>query len=268
MNIEYKDSYLQLLEISKNRFSYMKGLKVIHSSFVIDKNLSSILSLTLNITAQNLLIDYDKFLLYTVERPLEITVKNKYIKRKHLMDFNNILDKNNTNTKKNPNQEDFPLINLFYHISLHLGLLSISGSYMTITKKGTQYMRLKDEEKYSLFFQYLWSKDFTKSLLKQQDSVNLIEISKKNFIGSIIDFKENKYYGISSIAEIYSENANFFFSYYKFMEYLGLMTCKLYPNYELMITSLGKTIFNYLINKDNKPPNCSIIDLEAYKNSK
>ena len=83
-----------------------------------------------------------------------------------------------------------------------------------------------------------------------------------------MNFKENKYYGISSIAEIYSGNANFFFSYYKYMEYLGLMTCNLYPNYEIMITSLGKTIFTYLIDKENKPPDCSIIDLESYRKSK
>lgn len=267
MNSEYKDSYLQMLEISKNRFSYIKGLKVINTNFKIDKHLSSILSLSLNVSAQNLLMDYDKFLLYTVEKPLEVTLKNKYIKRKHLMDFNNILDKDNTLSKNNPNQEDFPLIHLFYHVSLHLGLLVINGSYMTITKKGTQYMRLKDEEKYALFFQYLWSKDFTKNLLKQ-DNINSTEISKKNFIGSIMNLKENKYYGISSIAEVYSGNANFFFSYYKFMEYLGLMTCNLYPNYEIMITSLGKTIFSYLIDNENKSPDCSIIDLEAYRKSK
>lgn len=267
MSPDYKESYLQLLEISKNRFSYMKGLKVINTNFKIDKHLSSIISLSLNVSAQNLLMDYDKFLLYTVEKPLEITLKNKFIKRKHLMDFNNILDKNNTITKNNPNQEDFPLIHLFYHISLHLGLLLISGSYMAITKKGTQYMRLKDEEKFALFFQYLWGKDFTKNLLKQ-DNINSTEISKKNFTGSIMNFKENKYYGIASIAEIYSGNANFFFSYYKYMEYLGLMTCNLYPNYEIMITSLGKTIFGYLIDKENKPHDCSIIDLEAYRKSK
>jgi hypothetical protein len=138
---------------------------------------------------------------------------------------------------------------------------------MTITKKGTQYLRLSDEEKYSLFFDYLWSKDFTKSMINK-NHVSSIEISKKNFLGLIQEFKENKYYGMTTIAEIYSGNSDFFFSYYKFMEYLGLMSCKLYPNYEIMITTLGKTVFNYLVDKENKVIDSSIIDLETFRNSK
>ena len=89
------------------------------------------------------------------------------------MEFDNILDKEHTTNKKQPNQEDFPLVNLFYYISLHLGILVINGSYMTITKKGTQYLRLKTEEKYSLFFQYLWSEDFIQYILKEAYSIAL-----------------------------------------------------------------------------------------------
>ena len=73
---------------------------------------------------------------------------------------------------------------------------------------------------------------------------------------------------MTSIAEIYSSTSNFFFSYYKYMEYLGLMSCKLYPNYEIMITSLGKTVFNYLLAKENEEKHSSIIDLETFRKSK
>lgn len=264
---EYKESYLQLLQISKNRFSYMEGLNYSNTHFKMDGHLTSILAISLNESALTLLSDYDRFLLYTVEKPLELTQKNKYIKRKHLMDFNNILEKENIVTKKSPNQDDFPLIHLFYYMSLHLELLTINNSYMTITKKGTQFLRLSDEEKFSLFFTYLWSKEFTKTLV-DQNNIGSVEMSKKNFVTLIRDFKENKYYGMTSIAEIYSSTSNFFFSYYKYMEYLGLMSCKLYPNYEIMITSLGKTVFNYLLAKENEEKHSSIIDLETFRKSK
>lgn len=264
---EYKESYLQLLDISKNRFSYMSDLRSTNVNFKIDNQLASILTLSLNEDAQNFLMDYDKFLLYTVEKPLELTQVNKFIKRKHLIEFDNILDRHNITNKKTPNQEDFLLINLFYFISIHLGLVTINGSYMTITKKGTVYLRLKDEEKYSLFFQYLWSEDFIKNILKE-NNIRSMEITKQHFSNLIKNFKENTYYGISSIAEVYSGDSNFFFSYYKYMEYLGLMTCNLYPNYEIMITSLGKTIFSHLINRSNKSIDSSIIDLDSYRKSK
>ena len=95
-----------------------------------------------------------------------------------------------------------------------------------------------------------------------------MEITKQHFSNLIKNFKENTYYGISSIAEVYSGDSNFFFSYYKYMEYLGLMTCNLYPNYEIMITSLGKTIFSHLIKRSNKSIDSSIIDLDSYRKSK
>lgn len=264
---EYKNTYLQLLDISKNRFSYMNNLKSTNTNFKIDKHLASTLTLSLNVMAQNFLTDYDKLLLYAVEKPLELTQKNRFIKRKHLIEFDSILDSDKIINKKNPNQEDFPLINLFYFISVHLGIFVIKGNHMTVTKKGTQYLRLKNEEKYALFFEYLWSEDFVRNILKREN-VKSIEITKKNFSQLIQNFKSNKYYGIASIADIYSGESNFFFSYYKYMEYLGLITCNLYPNYEIMITSLGKTVFTHLINKSNTDINNSIIHLDSYRKSK
>ncbi len=263
---EYKDSYLQLLDISNNRFSYMNKLKAANTNFKIDKHLSSFLTLSLNEVAQTFLFDFDKFLLYTVENPLELTSKNKFIKRKHLLEFEDILE-SNTIKRKSPNQKDFPLVNLYYFISINLGLMVIKGSYLTITKKGTLYLRLREEEKYSLFFQYIWSDDFIKDVLKS-DNVKSMAITKKTFPGLIQNFKENKYYGITSIAELYSGESRFFFAYYKYLQYLGLITCNLYPNYEIMITTLGKTVFNYLLSKGNKESNMSIIDLDSFRKSK
>lgn len=203
---KYKETHAELLDISENRFYYMNQLKNTGFPFKIDKGISSLMSISLNEKAISLLMNYDKFILYTVDKPLELTAKNKYIKRKHLMELDNLLEgENQVLRPKNPNQVDFPVIHLFYKLSLHLGLMSISGNYLTLTKMGTNYLRLKDEEKYTLFFQYVWSKEFIRDLF-DYENIQYFEKMKKNFASLIISLNENKPYGITSIIPTFADN--------------------------------------------------------------
>lgn len=261
----YREAHLELLDISENRFQYMNQLRNSNFPFIIDRVISSEIGMSLNEKAISFIMDYDKFILYTVDKPLELTSKNKYIKRKHLLELNSILDDENfIPESKSPNQEDFPMIHFFYKISLHLGLLDINGSYLTLNKKGTNYLRLKDEEKFTLFFQYIWSKEFVRDVIGNENLL-YFEKTKKNFASLIGSLTENKSYGISSILPTFGENPDFFFMYYRYLEYLGLISCNLYPNYEFKISNLGRTLFKYLIDRENKKYECSVIQLDSYR---
>lgn len=263
---EYEESYLELLEISNNRFHYMNKIKTSTIPFNIDRGLASIISLNINESALMFLMEYDRFILYTVDKPLELTAKKRFIKRSHLMEIDNILDMNESLRENNPNQKDFPLVHLFYHVSLHLGLLIENGNYLTLTKKGTTYLRLKDEEKLALFFQYLWSKDFIRDIL-ENDSIIIIEEMKNKLVDLLLSLEENKAYEVASIMPVFS-NSDYFFHYYNYLEFLGMINTNLYPNYELSITKFGKSILRYLYNIRQEKQESSIIDLDSYRKSK
>ncbi len=264
---EYKEAYKELLHISKNRFEFMNQFKLIKSPFRIDKDLSQAVSSYLDDGILSLLMDYDKFMLYILDKPLDLTSKNKYIKKINLLEINRILEFSSYTDKKSPNQKDFPLIHLFYMFSIHLGLLSVNEDILSATKKGTNFLRLKDEDKYALFFQYIWSNDFL-TQASNISNTNILEKLKKDLIDLFSSLNENKSYEISSISPIFSNHPRFFFEYYIYLQYLNVIQCVLYPNYEIKITTLGKILINFLKSRNSKKNECSIIHLEAFRKSK
>jgi hypothetical protein len=264
---DYKEVYKELLNISKTRFDFMNQLKLVKSPFVIDKELSNIVSDFLNEDAISLIMDYDKFMLYVLDKPLDLTEKNKYIKRKNLLEMNKILELSNHVDKDSPNQKDFPIIHMFYKLSLNLGLLSINGNKLSVSNKGTNYLRLRDEDKYALFFQHIWKSEFISELC-DIENINILEKSKKDLMLSLSSLSENTNYEIGSILPKFSNNLKFFFASYIYLQYLGIIKCNLYPNYEIKLTSLGKTVLNFLESRNNRKHECSVINLESFKKSR
>ena len=267
MNPDFKPAYKRILDISRDRFNFMKKFKLVKPSFDIDQNLSSLISGFLNEEATSILMDLDKFILYIIDRPLELTTTNKYIKRKTLYEIVGILETEDYPNKKAPNQEDFSIIHLFFKLATYLDILSVEGTNLKATRKSSNYLRLRDEEKYSLFFQFIWDNDFIADVSNESNKA-LIEKHKKDLVNLLAPFVENMNYSISTIIPSFSGKPDFLFEYYFYLQYLGILKCNLYPNYEIKLTPLGKSIIKYLQVKDEKPMKSSIIYLEKFKSSK
>lgn len=263
-NSSYKETYKELLDISQSRFNLLNRLKLAKSPFIIDKELSNIVSSSLNEDALSLIMDFDKFMLYILDKPLELTAKNKYIKRKNLLEINKMLDLSSYIDKSSPNQKDFSTIHMFYNHSLKMGLLTIEGNKLSVSNKGTNYLRLRDEDKYVLFFQYIWNNEFISEICSIQN-LNVVEKSRNDLIGFLSSLKENMSYEISDILPKFSSNLRFFFEYYVYLQYLGIIRCSLYPSYEIRLTSLGRTILEFMESRNHQKHECSVINLETFK---
>ena len=85
---------------------------------------------------------------------------------------------------------------------------------------------------------------------------------------SLSSLSENTNYEIGSILPKFSNNLKFFFASYIYLQYLGIIKCNLYPNYEIKLTSLGKTVLNFLESRNNRKHECSVINLESFKKSR
>lgn len=262
----YKDIYKEMLHISKSRFELMNQLKLVKSPFVIDKELSNAVSNYLNEDAISFIMDYDKFILYILDYHIGLTEKNKYIKRKNLLEINQMLESPNYTNKKSPNQKDFPIIDLFYNLSLKLGLISISDDALLITEKGTNYLRLRDEDKYTLFFQYIWNNDFI-SIISNIENKKTLKKIKKDMINFLSSLNEDKNYEISTILSKFTGYTKFFLNYYLYLQYLGIIKYSLYPNYEIKVTPLGKVVLNLFEERNHKKTKCPVIHLQSYKKS-
>lgn len=263
---DYKEAYLDLLDISEDRFSYMENLKSINTPFVIDRKLESHIAGVLNDTAINILTEFDKFILYIVDNPLELTQKLKQIKRKNLLELYQLFQNPGLITKNSPNQEDFPTINMFFKISLKLNLTEMEKNNLKLTKKGTNFIRLKDEEKFTLIFSCIWDKDFIKEVTTIEP--NLIEMAKKDFVNLVSILVENKSYGVKYIISEYKDNPDNLFQINEYLMLIGLVKSKFYPSYTWKITKLGKTIFKYIHDKELNITDNGIVNLDNYRNKK
>lgn len=263
---DYKEVYKAILDISESRFEYMNKLKYVKSPFLIDKSLSNSVSNHLNEDAISIIMDYDKFILYVLDSSLSLTEKNRFIKKKNLLEINEILESNSHMERKASNQRDFPIIDLFYNLSLKLGMVSIDDHTLNITQKGMNYLRLRDEDKYSMFFQYIWNNDFI-SLVANVDKSKSMESIKNKLIDLLASLEEDRNYEITTVVSKFSAYPRFFFAYYLYLQYLGIIQCSLYPSYEIKVTPLGKKVLAILQERNCKRSKCPVIYLEQYKKS-
>lgn len=256
----YKEAYKKILEISKNRFLYIDNSKEIKSPFNINRNIVSGINNRLNEDAFDFVMDYEKFLLYIMSNPLEVTAKKKFIKRKYLFELNEIMEYRKIIDKKSPNQEDFPMLHLFYRFSLHNRLLKLRGNYLSVTKIGSNFLRLNDEEKYSLFLQYIWSQDFVPYNKKDLESNRLNSI-RKNLLELLANLEEKTWYNPYSLSSN-AQATKFLLNIYKYLGMMGVLEYSHSPTLNISITPFGKLALNILSKKDeNHKSNGKIIYL-------
>lgn len=259
---EYRESYNTMLAISKNRFKYLNKLDT-QNSFALDKNLASSISFKLNEQALSLLMDYDKFILYISDTNLKLTSTKKHIRRKDLLQLNQLFDNECVIDSKAPNQKDFILINLFFYASLKNNVFVIQGNDLQITNKGYSLLRLSDEEKYALLVQYLLGKDFIR-LLYGSSSNFIIENTKNSIIEILSSLKVDKQY---TIDEFPLHHNYVFHDYVNYLLVFGLMTISFQPTL-IGITNLGKKALKYLAQKKDISKHTEIIKLDDFKRIK
>lgn len=258
----YKESYSEILELSKNRFQYMKKIDT-NNSLNLDKNIASMVNFNHDDQLLDVLLDYDKFILYISDNNMKLTSANKHIKRKDLIELNDILEINFPIDTNTPNQKDFPFINFYFYASLNVGAIEIQGNNLLLTNKGLSILRLSDEEKYALLLQCLFSQDFIKYVYKDSND-HSTHIIWEGFMKNISTLNLNKQYSL----DLYLKEFEILFDYHLYLKHFGLIKTQFRSDSTVSITSLGKKVFNYLIQKSNLVSHSEIIRLEDYKKQK
>lgn len=257
----YKEFYADILNVSKNRFHYMSKIDT-SNSLNLDKNIASMVDFNLNDLPLDILLDYDKFILYLSDEDLKLTSANKHIRRKDLLQLNEIFEISYPVGTKTPNQKDFPFINFYFYTSLSLGATMIEGDHLVLTPKGMSILRLSDEEKYAILIQYLFSKDFIKNGLRTSE--NSVDNDWAEFMDSISNIDFNKQYPLNVyLKEFYS-----LFNYHYYLEHFGLVRTIFKADTLIEVSSLGKKILSYLVQKNRGVQDLEVIKLDDFKKQK
>lgn len=245
----YREVYNNILDISKNRFLYINPGDSYRPTFEINRRISNNISHSISESAFDFIMDFEKFLLYMMSNPIPLTKKKKYIRRKNLLELNKIMELGESITKKSPNQEDFLMLDFFYHFSIGLNLAKIDGEYLNLTKKAHHFLRLTDEEKYSLFIQYILGDNFY-PINKENLNIETVITARHSLIDLLSFLKEGMFYQYDKVNKVTVGPYKYMLMYLKYLKLIGLIECSYYPTFNFLITPLGKLIFNILSNKD------------------
>jgi len=146
---------------------------------------------------------------------------------------------------KAPNQVDFPMLNFFYVFALDNKLLKLDGDFLVATKKASQYLWLSDEDKYTLFLQYIWDDKFMNDIDPLKEERNM-ETLRKNLLNLLVSLEENTNQSYLILLPKNLGKSNFLLEYYNYLEMIGLLKYNFYPEIGIEITSLGKIVFKAL----------------------
>ncbi len=261
----YKKTYKDILDISENRFQYMAKLNNLRTPFNMNFTMENKITGRLNDKAVELIINFDRYILYIMDKALELT-SSQNLKRKYLLEINNYLTDRVALKSRYSNQEDYPLIDMFYHLGQRCGITSIEKNKLTLTRKGTTFLRLRDEEKFLVLFTSIWNSDFFYHMTGID--ANVLDITMKNFISLTSHLEENKSYEVKYILDKFDFNLDFLLGINEYLKLLGLVRTNFYPTYSWEITKLGKLVFEYLYEKNHNLQNSSLVKLDMYRDKK
>lgn len=284
-NPDYKETYNEILEISRNRITYFDSKKIeMDIPLIYNESIVKILE-DENISTFTFIKDYEKFLYYINNHKVELTSVNKFIKRKHIKNINAKLT-NSIETNKNTNQIDIPLIHLFYKFSIDQDILRIYNNTLVESDNMSGYFFLNQNQKIALFINYIWNIANWSELCKKNDIANLEFKNRLILLSNIERLKENTWYNYSEI-KMPSLNTNDIFElnsltvtpafdiilyYFSCMNLVELKQNSKSID-EILITLLGKKIFKILkqnpnIKNSKDPDPGKVISLDEYRTNK
>lgn len=252
INSKYETLSLSMVEISHSRFLIMDKFKEIEGPFKIDRKVSNYLN-NISFKEENLISNFDKFLLYVLDKPLELD-DNRDLKLEDLIQLDMIV-----NQSTNLLEKSFPALNLYVNLGKKLELLKIKDNNLMTSKKSSYYFRLKEEEKYSLFLDYVFSNEFMNLIYEDLESMDFNIVDKIYNILNTILVNESIIYN--------EELEKLFSNVYPYLETMGILNMKKYPTAKLYLTEFGKELLREIIfnNKDDKSSVVKLTDFRTIK---
>lgn len=250
---QYKTTYNQVIEISKNRFKYMDKLKNNNFDYDYDRMLVSTINNRLSNDSLDFVGDLDRFLIFVMEFELDLTDKRKEIRRKDLLSMNKLLRLAQPFLSSRPSQKDSRIIDLLYNLSLSLKLTRIVDSRMIISEKGKNFFKLRDEEKFAIGFSYIWNKDFLPAKLKDEVIDRFLDLEYQS-LDELMDH----------ITKADTKKVVLTTGFIRYLILIGIVEFN--KEFEIRFTSLGNLIYRYMLSVKDKET--GVISLQAYKERK
>lgn len=251
---DYQNAHNEIVQISRERFKYLK--KILDNNTLAQGD--PLLSLKMrdydSDSINGFINDFDRFILYIFDYPLQLTDKKQFIKKNDQDNIVDVLEKDYELFFRPPRQMKSPALHFFFHMALRLKILKIKKNHLSVTENASEYLSMSREDKYTLLLKGFWNQDTIKELL-QIDSRNarqakklLLQTIKKIEVGPIA--RQNL-----PISENISEDNIYLMI--RYMSFMGILSNESYKGL-IVLTSTGKIVATHL-NEWSKPRKSKVI---------
>jgi|GEM_PF-1162527 hypothetical protein len=259
LSSKYQDAYEEILQISKERFHYLKEIIKRNSLAQGDPLLSLQLRDHESEAIKNFLNDFDRFLLYVFDFPLELTDKKHHIRK---VDQNNILDFLEGDYPlyfSRPGQMKEPIVHFFFHMGLRLKLLKVRKNSLSVTANASEYLAMTREDKYTLHLRGFWNQETVKILI-QRDARSSKQVMKL-LLQSMARLKEGPALA-DDLISLEDFDGDELYLLIRYMTFMGILSNRGFHKL-VSITQTGRVVATHLEDW-SKPRKNMVINIGQY----
>ncbi len=256
---KYQSSYEEILQISKDRFHYLKEIIRRNSLAQGDPLLSLQLREEESDAVKSYLNDFDRFLLYVFDYPLDLTEKKHHIKKVDQDNITDFLEGDYPLYFSRPGQMKKPIVHFFFHMGLRLKLLKIRKNSLSVTANASEYLGMTREDKYTLHLRGFWSQETIGNLLNM-DSRNSKQMMKL-LLQSIARLKEGPALS-EDLVELEDFDKDDLYLLIRYMVFMGILSNRGFDGM-VWINSTGRVVAGHL-EEWSRPRKNIVINIGQY----
>lgn len=161
----YRRSLSELQSLSQERFRYVKEILRQNRLSQGDPLLSIRLREIDYKPTNTYLDDFDRFLLYVYETPVELTETRRTVKRKDLNGLLRLLEGEYPMFPSRRGSTGMTILDFFSKMGVDLKLLRVKDGQLIVTSRTDEYLSLSREDKLTMHLKCFWKSGFIRGVL-------------------------------------------------------------------------------------------------------
>lgn len=161
----YRRSLSELQSLSQERFRYVKEILRQNRLSQGDPLLSIRLREIDYKPTNTYLDDFDRFLLYVYETPVELTESRRTVKRKDLNGLLRLLEGEYPMFPSRRGSTGMTILDFFSKMGVDLKLLRVKDDQLIVTSRTDEYLSLSREDKLTMHLKCFWKSGFIRGVL-------------------------------------------------------------------------------------------------------
>lgn len=161
----YRRSLSELQSLSQERFRYVKEILRQNRLSQGDPLLSIRLREIDYKPTNTYLDDFDRFLLYVYETPVELTESRRTVKRKDLNGLLRLLEGEYPMFPSRRGSTGMTILDFFSKMGVDLKLLRVKDGQLIVTSRTDEYLSLSREDKLTMHLKCFWKSGFIRGVL-------------------------------------------------------------------------------------------------------